>query len=53
MPNLLKGEEATLNKFRHKNGVSFEVGQIVKPSKVRVKAPCPYYENVEGVIYSI
>lgn len=48
VPNLLKGEEATLNKFRHKNGVSFEVGQIVKPSKVRVKAPCPYYEKCGG-----
>ena len=46
--NLLPGEEATLNKFRHKNGVSFEVNQILKPSKTRVKAPCPYYEKCGG-----
>lgn len=46
--NLLPGEEASLNRFRHKNGVSFEVNQILKPSKARVKAPCPYYEKCGG-----
>lgn len=48
VPNLIKGEEAEIELIRKGKYTDVKLTRILKPSKDRVKAPCPYYDACGG-----